>query len=89
MPQCVALEAAALDPLEFAFALICVLSITLPVSIDMLQIHSYNQLAHGVVIILTTVEGRCEKNQLLTVLSSSWLFNPVYLRKGKTIRTKP
>ena len=33
----------------------------------MLQIHSYAQLAHGAVVTLTTVEGRCEKG-----LSFSW-----------------
>jgi hypothetical protein len=84
MPKCVGLETSALDPLEFACALICVWSITLPVSIDMLQIHPYAQLAHWSVVTLTTVENRCEKwfffsNHLNKTIKSLSLLYPIHV----------
>jgi hypothetical protein len=83
MPKCVALETSALDSLEFSISLICVLSITLPVSIDMLQIHPYAQLAHWAVVTLTTVEDRCEKDHAPHKVSLMRLFESVYYRKEK------
>ncbi len=73
----------ALDSLEFSFAMICVWSITLPVSIDMLQIHPYAQLAHWAVVTLTTVEDRCEKDHPPHEVSLMWFFEFVYFRKEK------
>jgi hypothetical protein len=83
MAKCVALAASALDSLEFSFALI---SITLPGSIDMLQIHPYTQLAHWAVVTLTTVEDRCEKDHAPHEVSLMWLFEPVYFGEEKSFK---
>ena len=71
--------------------LICVWSITLLVSIDMLQIHSYAQLAHWTVITLTTVEDRCEKDQTPHGPSLMWffksrLFQPKKIKQNHSIQ---
>ena len=63
--------------------LICVWSITLLVSIDMLQIHSYAQLAHWTVITLTTVEDRCEKDQTPHGPSLMWFFKSRLFQQKK------
>jgi len=48
---------------EYFVALLCVRTIKLPVSIEMLQIHTYALLAHWAILTHTTVEDRREKDQ--------------------------
>jgi hypothetical protein len=61
----------------------------------MLKIHTYDQLAHWVVVVAhsggvgnvvtqTTVEDRCEMDKA-SQCPSPFLIVPVYLRKGKNI----
>jgi hypothetical protein len=73
-------QRATLNPWNSACAKVYASSITLPISIVMLQIHMYTQLAHGDIEIAwvflvdplthTTVEGRLDIPRLSQVLSS-------------------
>jgi hypothetical protein len=65
-------------------ALICVRLITLPVSIDILQIHPHAQLAHWAFVTLTTVVNHCWRITLVNVLPTFCLFEPFIFRKEKS-----
>ncbi len=72
-------------------ALICVWSMTIPVSIDMLQIHPHALRAHWAVVTLTTVEDRCVNDHTPPEASLIGFSNPFILEKknhlNKTIKS--
>ena len=64
----------------------CFRLITLPVSIDILQIHPHAQLAHWALVTLTTVVNHCWRTRLVNVLPTFWLFEPVNFLEKKIIQ---